>query len=290
MVLLKGRVMKVFSVIVTVFFLALISMAVWRWSDHRADKAMWQQLAAGQPETPALFNQEMLEGLPAPAQRYFRFSISEGTPLYAVAEISMHGQFSLGSKQTPNYMNMSARQILAAPNGFVWKMMASRGAMRISGSDSGEWTRFWLMEFIPVARMGGDQDHARAAYGRYVAEALFWTPAALLPGPNVVWQEVDDNTARAIITRGDLQQAVEVTVDEEGRPIIVSFPRWTNANPDKIFRLQPFGGTLSEFREFEGFYLPTHIEAGNNFGTEDFFPFYVVDVIDIRFADVGKEE
>jgi Family of unknown function (DUF6544) len=290
MVLLKGRVMKVFSVIVTVFFLALVSMAVWRWSDHLADKIMWQQLAAGQPETPALFNQEMLEGLPAPAQRYFRFSISEGTPLYTVAEISMHGQFSLGSKQTPNYMNMSARQILAAPNGFVWKMRASRGVMRISGSDSGEWTRFWLMEFIPVARMGGDQDHARAAYGRYVAEALFWTPAALLPGPNVVWQEVDDNTARATITRGDLQQAVDVTVDEEGRPIIVSFQRWSNANPDKIFRLQPFGGTLSEFREFEGFYLPTHIEAGNNFGTEDYFPFYVVDVIDIRFADVGKEE
>ncbi len=283
------------KIIFVILFLVLVALLGWRWSDHRADKIMWQQLAAGQPETPALFNEKIIETLPAPAQRYFRFSIREGAPLYTIAEISMHGQFSLGSKQAPDYMSMSARQILAAPNGFVWKMQASRGAMRISGSDSGEWTRFWLMEFIPVARMGGDKDHARAAYGRYVAEALFWTPAALLPGPNVadsnvVWQEVDDNTARAIITRGDLQQAVEVTVDEEGRPIIVSFQRWTNANPEKVFRLQPFGGTLSEFREFEGFYLPTHIEAGNNFGTEDYFPFYIIDVTDIRFADVGKEE
>lgn len=31
----------------------------------------------------------------------------------------------------------------------------------------------------------------------------------------------------------------------------------------RVYQLQPFGGYLSEFREFGGYRLPTRIEAGN---------------------------
>jgi hypothetical protein len=124
------------------------------------------------------------------------------------------------------------------------------------------------MGLIPVARIGGSRDHARSAFGRYVAEAVFWTPAALLPGQGVRWEAVDEDTARAIVTFDELSQSVDVTVGPDGRPTEVRFPRWTNANPEKEFRLQPFGDYPSAFREFGGFTLPTHVEAGNNFGTE----------------------
>lgn len=73
---------------------------------------------------------------------------------------------------------------LAAPHGFVW-MLRIPGAVSLSGSDTGKWTHFRLFGLIPVARLGSDANHARAAFGRYVAEALFWTPAALLPGPGI---------------------------------------------------------------------------------------------------------
>ena len=76
---------------------------------------------------------------------------------------------------------------------------------------------------------------------------------------------------------------MEVEVDAEGRPVKVRFLRWSDANPEKTFRFQPFGGHLSEFREFDGFNLPTRIEAGNFFETEDYFPFFVAEVDDIRF-------
>lgn len=84
-------------------------------------------------------------------------------------------------------MAMTAHPALAAPGGFVWSMSAKNGLMPVSGSDAaadGEsWTRFWLMNLIPVARISGTDDHRRSAFGRYVAEAAFWTPAALLPVP-----------------------------------------------------------------------------------------------------------
>jgi len=47
--------------------------------------------------------------------------------------------------------------------------------------------------------------------------------------------------------------------------------------------MQPFGGYLSEFREFDGYLLPTAVEGGNFIGTDDYFPFYQVTVTGIRF-------
>ncbi len=51
----------------------------------------------------------------------------------------------------------------------------------------------------------------------------------------------------------------------------------------KQYRLQSFGGFLSEFRCFDGFHLPTHVEAGDHFGTELYFPFFVANVTDVEF-------
>ncbi len=267
------------------FLICLLIVAgyIWRWLDHQADAAEGSRLREFQPANPAFFNLAMIEALPEPARRYFSFTIAPGTPLYTVANIFMNGQFSLGTKDAPNYMQMRAQQTLAAPKGFVWKMSASRGPMRISGSDSSGWTRFWTMGLIPVARMGGDANHARSAFGRYVAEAVFWTPAALLPGPGIVWEPVDAATARVIVMREGLKQAVELTVDAAGCPRIVRFLRWTDANPETVYRLQPFGGYLSEFRTFSGFTLPTHVEAGNYFETDEYFPFFRADVSDVNF-------
>jgi hypothetical protein len=276
--------MNLFLTIVgTAILIAVVVLGLWRWSDHRADAAERARLLAFQPTAPALFNPATVADLPAPARRYFTFSIAPGTPLYTVADVTMTGQFSLGTKEAPSYFDMAATQTLAAPHGFVWKMRAGKGPMRISGSDSGRWTRFWVMGLAPVARTGGDPNHARSAFGRFTAEAVFWTPAAVLPGPGITWEAVDDDTARVTISSGALAQAVDVTVDADGRPITIEFMRWSDANTEKTYRLQSFGGTLSEFEAFAGFILPTHVEAGNHHGTEAYFPFFIADLVDVQF-------
>lgn len=269
-------------------FVALLiivaALAVLMVLDHRADDEEGRRLAALQPQAPQTYSNTMVENLPEPARRYFNYTIQPGTPLLRVAEIDMVGLFSMGSKDNPAYQPMQARQTLAAPDGFVWAMRTS-GGLPISGSDSGFWTRFRIFGLIPVARQGGGLDHARSSFGRYVAEAVFWTPAALLPGPDVNWEVVDIDTARVTVQSGELVQSVDVTVDPEGRPVVVSFQRWSNANFEKVYRLQSFGGSLSDFRDIEGFRLPHKVEAGNMFGTEDYFPFFLVEVTAIRFPD-----
>ena len=278
--------MKFIIGIAVAILLVLIALSALRLLDLRADRAEWDRLAALQPSSPALFDPEMVADLPEPARRYFAYTIQPGTPLLPVAIIEMTGEFSLGTKDDPRYQPMEARQILAVPEGFVWSMR-TRGGMPVSGSDSGSWTRFRIFGLIPVGRLGGDPDHTRSAFGRYVAEATIWAPAALLPGPGVRWSGVDDDTARVTISRGELEQAVDITVDEQGRPVEVSFQRWSDANPDKVHRLQPFGAFMSDFREVDGYRLPFRVEAGNMFGTEDYFPFFLADVREIRFPGAG---
>ncbi|WP_136443915.1 DUF6544 family protein [Pacificoceanicola onchidii] len=269
--------------LVLLILLILTGLSLWRWMDHRADRAEADRLLALRAAQPPVFTKTMVEDLPDPARRFFLFAIKEGTPLHRVAEISMRGQFGMGDKDAPNYMPMTAEQVLAAPEGFVWKMSGGSGVMRISGSDSASWTRFWLGGLIPVARVGGTEDHTRSGFGRYVAEAVFWTPAAVLPGPGVTWQAVDETTARLILERNGLRQTVDVTLDDAGRPVRVVLPRWSNANPETEYRVQPFGGDLSEFRDFDGFNLPTRVEAGNLIGTDAYFPFFIAEVTAIRF-------
>ncbi|MCJ8501644.1 DUF6544 family protein [Desulfatitalea alkaliphila] len=258
---------------------ALLALRLW---DGRAERMEWSRLTALQPANPPVYEPSMVADLPEPARRFFNFVIAPGTPLWTVAEIDMGGKFSLGSRENPNYQRMDAKQILAAPAGFVWKLRLP-GVVPVSGSDSGRWTRFRIFGLLPVARMGGDADHARSAYGRYVAEAVFWTPAALLPGPGIVWEAVDEHTARVTVSHMGFAQAVDLKVDGDGRPIEVHFMRWSDANPDKTHRLQPFGGQLSDFREVQGFRLPFRVAAGNMFGTADHFVFFKAEVQSIRF-------
>lgn len=272
-----------FMIACTVIGAALLALAGWRLLDHMADRAEMVRLRNLQPENPPVFDYEMIEQLPEPAQRFFKFAIEEGTPLRLVADIQMTGQFSLGSKSNSNYMEMQASQVLAAPDGFVWKMRAQSGHLRLSGSDSSAWTRFWMGGLLPVARAGGDADHTRSAFGRNIAEAVFWAPAAVLPSSDVVWDAVGQDVARVTVTYQGLTQSVDLTVAFDGQPTEVVFQRWSNANPEQEYRFQPFGGYLTGFQEFEGYRLPTHVEAGNHFGTDAYFPFYRVDVTDVSF-------
>ncbi len=260
----------------------LLALLALRWWDEHAERVEWARLTAAQPIDPSRYTPEMVADLPEPAQRFFNFAIIPGTPLLTVAEIQMGGQFSLGTREKPRYQSMEAKQILACPLGFVWRLHLP-DAVPVSGSDSGLWTRFRILGLLPVARLGGNLDHQRAAYGRCVAEALFWTPAALLPGPGVVWEALDDNTARVTVSHSELSQTVDIRVDGEGRPESVYFMRWSNANPEKTYKLQPFGGIPSDFREVQGFRLPFKVDAGNMFGTDDYFAFFKAEITTIHF-------
>lgn len=266
----------------TALLAALAALVLWRQLDRWHDLRTWEALVAVAGGGSATYDPASVSDLPEPAQRYFNFMIEPGTPLQAAVALEMNGEIGMGTRDAPNYRPMRARQILAPPHGLVWQLRS--GAF--SGSDGlgpdGSWTRFWLFGLLPIVRAGGI-DHRRSAFGRVVAEAAFWAPASLLPGAYVHWEALDANSARAVVRYGALEQAVDITVDDDGAPRQVLIQRWSNANADKRWQLQPFGGELSGFRSFGGYRLPTRVTGGNHFGTPDYFPFFKAEVTEIRF-------
>ena len=74
------------------------------------------------------------------------------------------------------------------------------------------------------------------------------------------------------------------TVNADGQPDWVSIQRWSNANPQGVYREQPFGGELADFRSVQGFRVPFQVDGGNFFGTPDYFPFYRARVLSWRLA------
>ncbi len=270
---------------ITIFLaFSIFGLCAWRWNDARIDQAVWDELTRMAEKAPIAFDQKLVEGLPEPAQRFFRYAIAAGTPLQSVAEITTGGELGFGTKGAPNYKPMQATQVLAAPHGLVWRLKS--GA--ISGSDGviggTSWTRFWLFGLIPVVRTGGTADHHRSAMGRVIAEAVFWTPAALLPSATVQWETVSKNSARVTVRAGSFPHVVDVTIAEDGQPTRVILQRWSNENAEKRYRLQPFGGELSSFHSFGGYCLPTRVEGGNLIGTDAYFPFYKANVTAIRYV------
>ncbi|NNU17528.1 hypothetical protein HK107_14440 [Parvularcula sp. ZS-1/3] len=278
--------MKMIWLLLLVVAATFSGLRAWRALDHRSDLSAWQSLASREAKELRLFDLAMVEDLPEPARRYFAFTIAPGTPLHTVAEIDMVGTLDNGSREAPNPMPMEAKQILAPPFGLVWRVRFGK----LSGSDgatpSTSWTRFWLLNTVPVVRASGP-DHHRSSFGRVIAETAFWSPASLLPGPGVRWEAVDRDRARAIVTYGSFQQAVEITVDPEGAPTKVLIKRWSDANTEGEFREQPFGGFLSEYRSFDGYRLPTRVEGGNLIGTPEYFAFFRAEVSDIRLGETS---
>jgi hypothetical protein len=271
-------------VCIAIFFLAGTGLLfAWRQSDRNHAKKIWQGLLSQANTAQGVFDPHGIKALPEAAQRYFCYCIRPGARLYSAVELVTEGELGLGTRSRHSYRPMSARQLLAPPFGLVWNLEAGAlcGSDGVTPDES--WTRFWLYGIFPVVRSGGSADHRRSAFGRVVAEAAFWAPASLLPSDTVRWEEVDNNTARAIVSFGGFQQVVDISVARDGQPTRVVIPRWSNENAEKIFREQPFGGDLSEFEDFEGYRLPRRVEGGNHIGTADYFPFYKARIMSIRF-------
>src|SRR5690606_17272884 len=123
-------------------------------------------------------------------------------------------------------------------------------------------------------------DLNRSAMTRAAMEAV-WAPASLLPANGATWEQIGPNTARVTVPNG--AQPIDITLGPSGEVIEMVSMRWSNENPDKSFRLQPFGGTIEAEAAFGGFTIPSRLKIGNHFGTDEYLPFFQVDIVDASY-------
>ncbi len=230
---------------------------------------LWSELARG--DGGEQFDPAAVNGLPAPARRFLLRSIAPGTPLARSVELEMHGTLLLSPDRPP--LPMRAHQILAPPDGFIWRARATRGLAQIRGFDRfghGEGEMRWkLWGLIPVMRSSGD-DVTRSAAGRLALEAVV-LPSALVPGRGAEWEGVDDERVRFRMKVGEERVVATLEVDPEGRPTRVSGMRWSDqAGPGYDLFVAEFSGEIA----VDGYTIPSRLEAGWRLGQPDEFRFF----------------
>lgn len=279
---------KIIPLAAVTFLVAAVALGLWAHSRDRAQAArVWAALDAAREADPPRYDPTMVAGLPEVARRYFARAIEPGTPLHRVVRLEMEGSFIMNG----NAMPMTARQILAPPSlGFVWQADIGAGLMRFGGSDgylragggAESWTKFWLHRLVPLARIGATQDHARAAATRALLESV-WAPASLLPQFGAEWVQTGEDSAEVRFAGLPGLEPIQITLDAEGNPVEVWALRWSDANPDKTYRLQPFGGRMLEMTRHQGFLIPTRVELGNLWGSPDYAPFFLAKITSAEF-------
>jgi hypothetical protein len=260
---------------------ALFARSSYRGAMREAEEA-WRAIAARAEPPAGPFDPATVAGLPEVARRYFARAIAPGTPLSTSVALDMEGSFLLGDVEAHRTYWMRARQILRPPYEFVWIPRIGGGAIRISGSDAlvdGEaWTRFFLLGLVPVANVRSSPDLVRSAAFRSAVEGI-WAPASLLPERGVEWEQIGPDRARVTFRRLSPEIAIELELAADGTVREVIGQRWSNANAERRFRLQPFGGIVVRSATFGGFTVPAEVKIGNHYGTPDFLPFFQARIV-----------
>jgi hypothetical protein len=142
--------------------------------------------------------------------------------------------------------------------------------------------RFWMFGAIPLVQVAATEGLDRSAAVRPVLEAI-WAPASLLPANGARWEQVGPDKARVTYYTGPHPVEMTMTIDERGRVLEVVAMRWSDANPGKVFRLQPFGAAIEDEASFGGFTIPSVVHVGNNYGTDSYFPFFNARIVGAKY-------
>jgi hypothetical protein len=191
------------------FAATLLGERVWT----RATRELEARLSAQRVQhTATRYQESELQGLPAPVQRCFRAVLKDGQPVVNAVRLSHQGTFNL-SADADNWKHFeSQQQVVARPPGFVWDARISLlpgVAVRVHDAYiAGE--GILHPAFMGLVPLGRQHDRGQLAQGelmRFLAEAA-WYPTVLLPGQGVRWTPVDDRSARAVLSDGDLEVAL----------------------------------------------------------------------------------
>lgn len=200
-------------------FAAASMYGAWHWSNATSD--LLARLDAGRL-APAIsrYHEIELAGLPSPVQRYFRAVLTEGQPIVTGVTLTQSGLFNL-SATADQWKPFTATQHFTAPRaGFVWNaaiaMFPGVPVRVVDAIIAGEGLlRPAIMGLYPLGTLQGSGEIARGELLRFVAESV-WFPTALLPSQGVVWQAVDDASAKATVSDGPISVTLLFRFAEDG--------------------------------------------------------------------------
>ncbi len=248
-------------VVAGILVAAVIVVAISGWLYQRRvqrEMAQMAAVAAAVEDRPAVD----LAALPAPVQRYFAYSgVLTHAPV-RLAYVRHGGTFRAGEAQ--GWLPITGEEVFSVnPPGFIWKgTIQMVPGMTVTARDYYiESHGNMLIRMLGTVTIDDATGPAidKGAMLRYWAEAA-WFPTALLPGPQVQWEAIDDNSARLIVSDADRREEMTVVFDAEGRIVTIT-SAGRQFKSGNVVREAPWGGTYGDYREVDGLRIPFAAEV-----------------------------
>ena len=241
----------------------LIHLGAYYW--QRGTDNMRLQLAATQKSiNTTLYDEHELENLPAAVQRYFKAVLKNHAPIIKAAYFHQTGTFNMG-ETTPQWRHFEADQkvFMHAP-GFDWNACISLfPGFNIYVHDAyvaGEgFLQVKLLGLFSVANIRGTPEAAQGELMRYLSEGI-WYPTALLPSQGVLWQAIDDASARATLTDGNTTVSLDFHFNTDDLIDAMHADSRTRGAGAKITNA-PWDIRVWNYQSYQGMRVPTEGEV-----------------------------
>ena len=200
--------------------------------------------------------------LPDPVRRHLRYAIRDTAPAIATAHLRHDGLFRT-SPGMPWWETTGEQYFTTATPGFIWHarvypvpllwievrdaLLHERGNMLVK-----------FLSAVPIANASGSEIDQGSAL-RWLAESA-WFPYALV-ADCLQWTPLDDRTARATLRYEGPPASAIVEVDDEGKLVRLRAERYRDLGNGNA-ALTAWGGDYSDYREFNGFRVPTSVNVG----------------------------
>ncbi|KGJ02846.1 hypothetical protein SAMN04487972_12719 [Paracoccus halophilus] len=215
-----------------------------------------------------------LAALPAPVRRYFAFAFPRGIPEARLVRQTSEGQFRRPRTETFNFTK--AEQVIAI----------SQPALMFSATTPiipGVWARAYdffangememkakILSTLTVVDERETPELNVISLRRWLLESPLY-PQALLPGGQVTWQPIDDQSARAIVAADGLQSSMIVYFDKTGA--IARMVAEEDGDLDTPYHGSGEHVTRSDYREVDGVMIP-HEFVISRMADGGIFPFF----------------
>lgn len=192
-------------------------------------------------------------GLPAPVQRYLKYSMNDGQPYISYVRLQHDGFFKTSPKK--DWMPIKGKQYFTIDKpGFIWigkTALFTAYDKYINGKGS------LLVKLLALVTIVNNKGHSadEAELLRWLAESV-WFPTNFIPNKHLQWEPIDNNSALLLYRYNDLQLNYTVTFNDKGEITQFETKRYTDKG-----NIQTWVGKCSNYKTLNNIRIPTSIEA-----------------------------
>ena len=211
------------------------------------------------------FTFDQIKNLPVPVQRYFKYSLKEGQHYISYVKLKHEGQFRQNENQ--KWMPIKGEEYFSIEKpGLVWVgKIQLLPFIWITGLDEyvegkGNF-QIKLMSFVTIVDAPKGRELDSGELMRWLGEAPLF-PTALLPSDYLHWQEIDLNSARAVVKFAGLTVSLIFYFNEKGEITRMEGNRFRSIN--NLYVNQKWFGQYSDYTAIENTMVPMALEVAWN--------------------------